>query len=330
MFSKLVQFDRRLKKTVKSGYQPGTSKNLRVYINRYLDFCLEYKLHPIPADGIQYRRFLQYLADLPTISAIATIQNYMWGVRTFHKILNLQPPDSNEFLTKLAIKGLRLELARPVKQAEPITPEILYKLFHYVDINSDEQVAAWTALLYAFHMLLRKSNLVPDTQGSFDPEKQLSRNRICLAKNAVLVEVVWCKNLQFKEKVLPFPLVVLQDRVLCPVYWTWILVKRVAAKPTDPAFCYNRKGKFMILTYPRLTHWFRKWLDLTEVGSKGFSLHSCRRGGATYLHKANIPAQVIKLLGNWASEVYLHYIDITLGKRVEAACDFAELIDDSA
>ena len=169
--AKLAALDNRIKATQKTGYQPGSTRNLRSYINRYLDFCLEYKLHPIPADGIQIRRFVQYLADLPTILAIATIQNYIWGVRMFHKLLNLNPPSTDEFLTKLTIKGIRLALARLLKQAEPVTPEILYKIFQRVDINSDEQVAAWTAMLYAFHMLLHKSNLVPDTQTTFDPQK---------------------------------------------------------------------------------------------------------------------------------------------------------------
>ena len=76
-------------------------------------------------------------------------------------------PDTSMFLTKLAMKGL-------IKQAEPITPQLLYIMFEQIDVNSNEQVAVWTALLYANHMLLKKSNLVPDTQGSFHPLKQIA------------------------------------------------------------------------------------------------------------------------------------------------------------
>ena len=53
------------------------------------------------------------------------------------------------------MKGLRLLLARPIKQAEPITPQLLYIMFEQIDVNSDEQVAVWTALLYVLHMLLK-------------------------------------------------------------------------------------------------------------------------------------------------------------------------------
>ena len=84
----------------------------------------------------------------------------------------------------------------------------------------------------------------------------------------------------------------------------------------------------MILTYPRLTYWFKEWLDKAGMSSQSFTLHSCRRGGATFLREADIPGEMIKVLGNWASEAYLRYIDLTLSKRVEATCTFARILDD--
>ena len=62
--------------------------------------------------------------------------------------------------------------------------------------------------------------------------------------------------------------------------------------------------------------------------AKLFSLHSCRRGRATFLHTADIPAQMIKLLGNWASKAYLRYVDIIFSKRVEVVCRFADIIEE--
>ena len=205
VFAKLSALDNNVNNSLKRRYQPGSVKNLRSYINRYLDFCIEHGLSPIPATGQQTRRFIQFLADSPTISAMETISNYMWGLKTFHKLLELPPPDTTEFITKLLLKGVRLTLAKPIKQAQPIMPRILEDIFVHVDVNSDEQVAAWTALLYAFHMLLRKSNIVPDTQKQFDPEKQISRDKLCVALNSVLVKIVWSKTLQFQEKTLPPP-----------------------------------------------------------------------------------------------------------------------------
>ena len=108
---KLAELDSRIKATSKKAYQPGSSKNLRTYINRYLDFCIEFRLPPVPAEGQQLRRFAQYLADKPSISAIQTVNNYIWGLKVFHKLLGVEPPDTREFLTTLVLKGLKLALA---------------------------------------------------------------------------------------------------------------------------------------------------------------------------------------------------------------------------
>ena len=83
----------------------------------------------------------------------------------------------------------------------------------------------------------------------------------------------------------------------------------------------------MIMTYPRLTYWFKKWLNQAQIPARNYSLHSFRRGGCTFLHNSNISGQVRKVLGNWASEAYLRYIDVTLGKRVEAMCTFSKLLN---
>ena len=290
-YFKLAALDHRVLQSTRKGYQPGTTKNLRTYINRYLDFCIEYKLPPVPANGAQLRRFAQYLADSPTISAIETINNYLWGLRTFHRMLNLPPPDTTEFLTGLTLRGLKLVLARPIRQAEPMTPEIMEKMFVFVNTQEEEQMVAWTALVVGFHLLLRKSNLVPDTQGTFDSTKQLARKNLCLAKNVVLVEIEWCKTLQFKEKILVLPLIKLKNNIICPVYWIWRLICTVHASPYDPLFCYHRRGKYMILTYPRLTFWFRHWLDQSGVNSKVFTLHSYRRGVQLFCTRRMYQAQ---------------------------------------
>ena len=142
---KFAALDDRVKQTKKNGLQHGSAQNLRTYINRYLDFCIELRLPPVPAKGHQLRRFAQYLSEQPTISAIETIHNYIWGVKTFHKLLVLQPPDTNDFLTTLAMQGLKMTLARPTMQVQPITPDILERMFTYVDLKSEEQLVAWVA-----------------------------------------------------------------------------------------------------------------------------------------------------------------------------------------
>ena len=165
------------------------------------------------------------------------------------------PPMLAEHMTSLTMKGLRLELARPTKQAAPVDPSIMLNLFAQVNIDSPEQVTAWTALVFVFHLLLRKSNIVLDTQAGFDPAKQLTRGVLTLASNAMLVNIVWSKTLQFKEKELLLPLVALSNKVICPVFWSTRMAAMNPAQAHQAAFSYFRGNRFMILTYPRLTYW---------------------------------------------------------------------------
>ena len=209
-----------------------------------------------------------------------------------------------------------------------MTPDIMQKMLKYVQLTSQEQVVVWTALLFAFHLYLRKLNLVPDTQSTFNPEKQLAHCNLCMAVNTILVEITWCKTMQFKQKTLVLPLIRMKNPLICPVYWAWRMIQAVPARPLDPLFCYYRQGKYMIMTYPHLTYWFRHWLDQVGIESKKFTLHSYRRGGATFMYNADIPGAMIKVLGNWASEAYLRYIDLMLSKHVEATCNFAKILMD--
>ena len=202
---------------------------------------MELQLVPAPCSNLQLKRFAQWVADTPKIAAYGTVSNYVSAVKTMHKILGQSPPDTKEHMTALMFKGLRLEMLQPTKQAFPVTPEIFMAMFAYVNVLSPEQVCAWTALIFVFHLLLRKSNIVPDTQASFDATKQLPRSALTLAQNALMVNIVWSKTLQFREKELLLPLVALANKIICPIYWTWQMVKLNPASPQDPAFSYYRE-----------------------------------------------------------------------------------------
>ena len=103
-FKQLVELDKRLQLTTKRGYQPGSCKNLRLQINRYLDFCIDLELPPVPADELQLHRFAQYLADSLSINAIDMVLNYTSALKTLHKLVGLQPPSTSTFLAAQTIK----------------------------------------------------------------------------------------------------------------------------------------------------------------------------------------------------------------------------------
>ena len=59
-----------------------------------------------------------------------------------------------------------------LKQAEPVTPELLVKISKVVNFKDQVEMVVWTGLLLGFYKFLRKSYLVPDTMDNFDKEHQ--------------------------------------------------------------------------------------------------------------------------------------------------------------
>ena len=49
-----------------------------------------------------------------------------------------------------------------------------------------------------------------------------------------------------------------------------------------------------------------------------------RRGGTSLGFDVNLPGEAIKLLGDWASDCYRRYIDVTLEARLKAMTVFTQ------
>ena len=108
---------------------------------------------------------------------------------------------------KLTLRGLARVLKNPVKQAQPLTPEIMSDIYVQLDMNKRRDLMFWGILVIGFFRMLHKSNLVPDTKDSFDSEKQLTRNHITFSGHLVILNITWAKNIQFKEKDTADPLI---------------------------------------------------------------------------------------------------------------------------
>ena len=72
---------------------------------------------------------------------------------------------------------------------------------------------------------------------------------------------------------------------------------------------------------------FRKWLILIGAEPHIYTLHSLRRGGAIFAYQANIEGEMIKLLGDWASDAYKKYIDVSMDKRYDTMKAFVDALN---
>ena len=227
------------------------------------------------------------------------------------------------------ITGLKRVMPHAIKQAEPITPEILLKLSKVVNYRDQVEMVAWTGLLLGFYMFLRKSNLVPDTIDSFNGNEQFCRSDVNLMglDKAMMVEIRLSKTIQHKQKILRLPVLPAKNKAICPVFWMHVMINTIPAGPHEPVLALRSGHKVLALSANQLIYRFRKWLILIGQEPSKFSLHSLRRGGATFAFQSNTEAEMIKLLGDWASDAYKRYIDVSMDKRYESMKLFIEALD---
>ena len=81
-----------------------------------------------------------------------------------HHLLGYSTSNINDFLINLTLKGIKRQNPHLVKQAKPITPEILLRIHGVLDFSINSDVVFWCLFLFAFFLFARKSNLVADSE----------------------------------------------------------------------------------------------------------------------------------------------------------------------
>ena len=315
-----MELDQQVAENVLKGIGDSSAKNLRTHVNAYVSFCTNHCLYMFDTTVLHMQRYATFLAR--SMKSIESVKNYVGGVRKLYLIMGYNPPDITDYMYKLTIKGATRGLDHVVKRASPITPEILVDMFEKVNLQDIKQVVIWVAILLGFYSFFRKSNLVPESSVRFDPWKQLCRKNIYRWAHMYVLRVFWAKNIQFRERELIIPLVPNPDKRICPVFWVSYMLVKVPGVGDDPALSIPRGGKNCALSYRQLTTWFKSWVAACGLNAKHFSSHSLRRGGASWAAHCGLPAHVIRLMGDWKTQTFVQYIELTLQSRYDAVCVF--------
>ena len=305
----------------------STKKNLLTHLKAYTKFCDRYLLLYFPCDNQQLCRFGQVLSK--DFQSSESVGNYLSGMRTILALLGLEVPEVKDRQMQMFLAGLKRTMVHAIKQASPITPQLLIRLSRVVNYKDKVEVIAWTASLLGFYMFLRKSNLAPDAMDRFDPKQQFCRADVNLLglDRPMMVEVRWTKTLQFREKILHFPVIPAKNRAICPVFWLHRMILDNPGEPSDPLFLIKVPNTSLALSANQLIYRLRKWLKLIGEDDMAYSLHSLRRGGATFAYQADLEGEMIKLLGGWASDCYIRYIDVSMDKRFESMKAFVDALN---
>ena len=316
----ISKLEEELAVTQQSAFAAGTVRNLLSQWRSFYRFTTRYKLRQWPVQVHTLCLYAQFLAY--SFHSAKSIKNYLYGIKTLHVLTRTVPPDFKDIELKLTLRGLTRILARPVKRAQPITPEILLDIASYLKLGKHKDLCFWAILLIGFFGMLRKSNLMPDKKDSFDATKQLSRSHISFFQDIAIINVTWAKNLQHRQRVLHIPLFAIPNSPLCPVTTLKALLSK-SGKAYHPLF--GNKGK-VAYTYAQFQKRLRSILKRAGYRSQAFSSHSLRRGSVGFAHRAGVSNSLIQIHGGWASDCFKIYLDYPLEVRAMVSLKMREKI----
>ena len=308
------------RRSKRAAFSDGTNKNLLWQWKLFIMFCIYFKFKLLPASIECLCLYAQFLSR--SMKSANSVRNYIGGVHTLHLLCEVPYSGKGNVELKLTLRGIARLKPHMQRQAAPLSPNILLRMRQFLDLETVVDCTMWALMLLAFFTMSRKSNLVVTGSNMFDPSKQLCRSDIQVGSKGLLVTYRWSKTNQFGQRVHVVPIIAMPGSPLCPVTAYRAMLELCPGNPVDPAFFI--KGATGPHSKKPVSYYLLQKYIKTGVARLGldpalFSSHSLRRAGASWAFQAQVPSELIKSHGDWASQAYLRYLDFTLSERLVVA-----------
>lgn len=292
----------------KKFYAPNSVTTRSVQIRRYLDFIEEFdgEFPPTPCSTAQVGLYAVWLARTMKYSSVT---NYLSGLNYFLKQEGSTPIDYTQFDLATTLKGIKREKGVPPRQATPLLPDMLLRIF--ARLSATPGHTAWrAAVLCSFRALLRKCQITLS-------DSSLRRKDFRFLDWGMIISIRRSKTIQFQERVLEVPVARCPDKALCAVFWTEKHFGQLPAPPEAMAFRLPVSGG---TSSPMLYTIYQATLKLfsSEAGLDPVTIssHSLRRGGCTYLSLCGATLEELRTRGDWSSDTVFLYLKTPLSVRI--------------
>ena len=157
---------------------PTTKKTYKAAERRYLQFCKDFALQPLPTSETLLCYFVACLGQQGL--AHSTIKTYLSGVRQIQIAHGLQDPHIDQMARlRQVLKGVKIEAGtqgKPSRSRLPITPMILRKLkgVWLSSEHSADDLMLWAASTTTFFTFCRSGEITVENEKSYDPSSHLS------------------------------------------------------------------------------------------------------------------------------------------------------------
>ncbi|KAL5477312.1 hypothetical protein EMCRGX_G024096 [Ephydatia muelleri] len=282
--------------------------------NRYLTFCSEDHVQPLPTNEETLCKFVAWLF----VQGLShqTMKSYLSAVRHLQITSGVGDPFASE-MPKLqyVLKGARIERSRITPGARhirlPITPDIMLKIKEVLNWNSAEfdNIMLWAAACACYFGFLRSGEITVPALSAYCPESHLGIKDVSVDQPG-RPEII---HLTLKaSKTDPFRKGVVislgrTGKALCPVValLTYLAVRK--GHDTGPLF-QLKDGR--PLTKPAFVDRIKETLTKAGIDRSSYAGHSFRIGAATSAAAAGVEDSMIQTLGRWKSSAYLVYVRV--------------------
>ena len=122
--------------TVKRSKSLATNKKYDAYFIKFKSWCRQFNLSSLPAKDSTVSMYLTSL--IQSGCSVAVLTSNFYSVRWYHDMYLFKDPCGSR-LVKLVFKGGKRILSKPIQKKEPITADIIIKLFDLYKDNLNLQ-----------------------------------------------------------------------------------------------------------------------------------------------------------------------------------------------
>ena len=291
------------------GLSTSTQKSYSTGQKRFLSFCKDHSLSPLPPSEHTILLFLAQLG-LDGLS-LATMQSYMSAIRNLLVHNGLSSFDLYTPKVKLVLRGIKRwkasALSNPLPRL-PITPDILLQLKNVWSRQpiSHDHLMLWAAVCTGFFGFLQSAEFTVPSLTQYDPSRHLSFRDVHLPASVpistISITIKHSKTDQFYQGIDIF--LSRTKASLCPVS-ALLDYLSIRGKANGPLFLLA-SGK--PLSREVLVTEVRSALSRAGLNALDYCSHSFRIGAATTALKAGISDAKIRMLGRWESDAYQLYL----------------------
>ena len=277
-------------------FAESTQQTYRTHLRSFLRFCIMYNFSAVPASISTKTRYAAYLAHSKCYSSA---NQYLNIVRIIHLEYGLPNPMQGNWTIRCVLTGIKRGKGTTAASKSSVLPSHLLLMHRNLNLSTLNDKLIGAALLCGFFGISRVSNIC----GQY----AVLRKDLMLTGQGFVIWIQRSKTIQHGEwtqqVVLPF----MKGHVLCPATAILNFMTSAPAPLDAPQFSYlNQQGALTCWTPAKLRSRL-KYLCRACPGLENCSIHSLRKGMATWLLMCKIPLATIQILGDWSSDDVFQY-----------------------